>query len=165
MRLLSSAAVICAALFSGTILHAQDPELLAKRQCRSVHINQQGHPSQASALYNVVKAKTSVPGTYFCAMNFDDGYIGFQEQSNGKKVIIFSIWDPVAHGDNPNDVPEEERTKLVKLGKDARSGRFAVKEQADKASWTIPGQPGETCSFLVCSQKNGEIQGNQRLLL
>ena len=46
--------------------------------------------SQASALYNVVKAKTSVPGTYFCAMNFDDGYIGFQEQSNGKKVIIFS---------------------------------------------------------------------------
>ena len=54
MRLLSSAAVICAALFSGTILHAQDPELLAKRQCRSVHINQQGHPSQASALYNVV---------------------------------------------------------------------------------------------------------------
>lgn len=89
MRLLSSTAVICAALFSGTILHAQDPELLAKRQCRSVHINQQGHPSQASALYNVVKAKTSVPGTYFCAMNFDDGYIGFQEQSNGKKVIIF----------------------------------------------------------------------------
>ena len=73
LRLLSSAAVICAALFSGTILHAQDPELLAKRQCRSVHINQQGHPSQASALYNVVKAKTSVPGTYFCAMNFDDG--------------------------------------------------------------------------------------------
>ena len=67
MRLLSSAAVICAALFSGTILHAQDPELLAKRQCRSVHINQQWHPSQASALYNVVKAKTSVPGTYFCA--------------------------------------------------------------------------------------------------
>ena len=81
MRLLSSAAVICAALFSGTILHAQDPELLAKRQCRSVHINQQGHPSQASALYNVVKAKTSVPGTYFCAMNFDDGYIGFQAVS------------------------------------------------------------------------------------
>ena len=112
MRLLSSAAVICAALFSGTILHAQDPELLAKRQCRSVHINQQGHPSQASALYNVVKAKTSVPGTYFCAMNFDDGYIGFQEQSNGKKVIIFSIWDPVAHGDNPKDVPDEECTRI-----------------------------------------------------
>ena len=39
MRLLSSAAVICAALFSGTILHAQDPELLAKRQnIRSRHL-------------------------------------------------------------------------------------------------------------------------------
>ena len=48
MRLLSSAAVICAALFSGTILHAQDPELLAKRQCRSVHINQQGRSQHVS---------------------------------------------------------------------------------------------------------------------
>ena len=65
MRLLSSAAVICAALFSGTILHAQDPELLAKRQCRSVHINQQGHPSQASALYNVVKPKHPFPAPTF----------------------------------------------------------------------------------------------------
>ena len=157
MRLLSSAAVICAALFSGTILHAQDPELLAKRQCRSVHINQQGHPSQASALYNVVKAKTSVPGTYFCAMNFDDGYIGFQEQSNGKKVIIFSIWDPVAHGDNPNDVPEEERTKLVKLGKDARSRRTKLRGLS-------LGNRGEH-ALPRLRQKNGEIQGNQRLLL
>ena len=165
MRLLSSAAVICAALFSGTILHAQDPELLAKRQCRSVHINQQGHPSQASALYNVVKAKTSVPGTYFCAMNFDDGYIGFQEQSNGKKVIIFSIWDPVAHGDNPNDVPEEERTKLVKLGKDARSGRFGGEGTGGQSFVDYPWAIGENMRFLVCVKKNGEIQGNQRLLL
>ncbi len=91
MRLFSATAVVCAALFSGTtLLHAQeDPELLAKRQCRSVHVMQQGHPAQASALYNEVKAKTSVPGTYFCAMNFDDGYIGFQEQSNGKKSSSF----------------------------------------------------------------------------
>ena len=153
MRLLSSAAVICAALFSGTILHAQDPELLAKRQCRSVHINQQGHPSQASALYNVVKAKTSVPGTYFCAMNFDDGYIGFQEQSNGKKVIIFSIWDPVAHGDNPNDVPEEERTKLVKLGKDARSGRFGGEGTGGQSFVDYPWAIGENMRFLVCVKK------------
>lgn len=85
MRLLSSAAVICAALFSGTILHAQDPELLAKRQCRSVHINQQGHPSQASALYNVVKAKTSVPGTYFCAMNLTTAISVFRNNPTVKK--------------------------------------------------------------------------------
>ncbi|MCD8065424.1 hypothetical protein [Akkermansia sp.] len=100
MRFLSLTAVICAILFSGTtFLHAQDPELLAKRQCRSVHVMQQGHPAQASALYNEVKAKTSVPGTYFCAMNFDDGYIGFQAQSNGKKVIIF--WSRGALGTTP----------------------------------------------------------------
>lgn len=48
MRLFSATAVVCAALFSGTtLLHAQeDPELLAKRQCRSVHVMQQGHPAR-----------------------------------------------------------------------------------------------------------------------
>lgn len=86
----SATAVVCASLLAAvSFVHAQSPEVLAKRQCRSVHIRQDGHPAQAAALYNEVKARTSVPGTYFCAMNFDDGYIGFQEQSNGRKVIIF----------------------------------------------------------------------------
>ena len=160
MRLFSATAVVCAALFSGTtLLHAQeDPELLAKRQCRSVHVMQQGHPAQASALYNEVKAKTSVPGTYFCAMNFDDGYIGFQEQSNGKKVIIFSIWDPVAHGDNPNSVPEEERTKLVKLGENARSGRFGGEGTGGQSFVDYPWTVGENMRFLVCVKKMGKFK-------
>ena len=34
MRLLSSAAVICAALFSGTILHAQDPDRILVGEMR-----------------------------------------------------------------------------------------------------------------------------------
>lgn len=119
---------------------------------------QQGHPAQASALYNEVKAKTSVPGTYFCAMNFDDGYIGFQEQSNGKKVIIFSIWDPVAHGDNPNSVPEEERTKLVKLGENARSGRFGGEGTGGQSFVDYPWTVGENMRFLVCVKKMGKFK-------
>lgn len=157
MHLLSTAATICATLFTGAfLLNAQEapsPELLAKRQCRSVHINQLGHPSQASALYNVVKPKISVPGTYFCAMNFDDGYIGFQELANGKKVIIFSIWDPVAHGDNPNNVPEEERTKLIKLGDHARSGRFGGEGTGGQSFVDYPWSIGEQMRFLVCIKK------------
>jgi len=155
MRLFSTTAAVCAALFSGTILlHAQEnPELLAKRQCRSVHVIQQGHPAQANALYNVVKAKESVPGTYFCAMNFDDGYIGFQEQANEKKVVIFSIWDPVFHGHNPNNVPEEERTRLVELGKNARSGRFGGEGTGGQSFVEYPWAVGENMRFLVCVKK------------
>lgn len=166
MRLFSATAVVCASLLAAvSFVHAQSPEVLAKRQCRSVHIRQDGHPAQAAALYNEVKARTSVPGTYFCAMNFDDGYIGFQEQSNGRKVIIFSIWDPVSHGDNPNSVPEEERTKLLKLGENARAGRFGGEGTGGQSFVDYPWEVGENMRFLVCIKKNGAVQGNQRLLL
>ena len=163
MRLFSATAVVCASLLAAvSFVHAQSPEVLAKRQCRSVHIRQDGHPAQAAALYNEVKARTSVPGTYFCAMNFDDGYIGFQEQSNGRKVIIFSIWDPVSHGDNPNSVPEEERTKLLKLGENARAGRFGGEGTGGQSFVDYPCEVGENMRFLVCIKKMGpfkEISG------
>ena len=163
MRLFSATAVVCASLLATvSFVHAQSPEVLAKRQCRSVHIRQDGHPAQAAALYNEVKARTSVPGTYFCAMNFDDGYIGFQEQSNGRKVIIFSIWDPVPHGDNPNSVPEKERTKLLKLGENARAGRFGGEGTGGQSFVDYPWEVGENMRFLVCIKKMGafkEISG------
>ena len=163
MRLFSATAVVCASLLAAvSFVHAQSPEVLAKRQCRSVHIRQDGHPAQAAALYNEVKARTSVPGTYFCAMNFDDGYIGFQEQSNGRKVIIFSIWDPVPHGDNPNSVPEKERTKLLKLGENARAGRFGGEGTGGQSFVDYPWEVGENMRFLVCIKKMGafkEISG------
>lgn len=160
MRLFSTTAAVCVALFSSAIfLHAQEgAELLAKRQCRSVHVVQQGQPAQASALYNVVKAKASVPGTYFCAMNFDDGYIGFQEKANGKKVIIFSIWDPISHGDNPNNVPEEERTKLLELGKNAHFGRFGGEGTGGQSFMDYPWVIGENMRFLVCVKKMGKFK-------
>lgn len=163
MRFVSAASAVCAILFSAaSTVCAQSPEELAARQCRSIHVAHQGIPAQASALYNEVQAKTSAPGTYFCAMNFDDGYIGFQEQADGKKVIIFSIWDPVAKGDNPNDVPEAERTALVKLGPNARSGRFGGEGTGGQSFVDYPWTVGERMRFLVTVNKMGpfkEISG------
>ena len=66
---------------------------------------------------------------------------------------FFSIWDPVAHGDNPNDVPEEERTKLVKLGKDARSGRFGGEGTGGHSFVDYPWAIGENMRFLVAVYK------------
>ncbi len=129
------------------------PTELAARQCRSVHLHFKGIPEQSTALYNEAIPTYSAPGTYFCAMNFNDGYIGFQELANGKKVLIFSIWDPIAHGDNPEDVPEEDRTKLIELGEGARGGRFGNEGTGGQSFIDYPWKLGEKMKFLVSVKK------------
>ncbi len=64
----------------------------------------------------------------------------------------------MAHGDNPNDVPEEERTKLVKLGKDARSGRFGGEGTGGQSFVDYPWAIGENMRFLVCVKKMGKFK-------
>lgn len=158
MRLFSFLTIACTALIGTAHLQAQSPEELAARQCRSIHMAHDGLPSQATALYNEVTPRTTARGTYFCAMNFDDGYIGFQEQANGQKVIIFSIWDPIAHGDNPNSVPEEDRTKLLSLGPDARSARFGGEGTGGQSFVDYPWTLGEKMRFLVCLKRDGKFK-------
>lgn len=125
------------------------PEELVKRQCRSVHLNHSNIPEKSLALYMVAHALKSAPGTYFSAGNFNDGYIGFQDQGEGKKVIIFSIWDPIAKGDNPQDVPENERVQLVKLGETSRSQRFGGEGTGGQSFVDYPWEIGEKMQFLV----------------
>ena len=59
---------------------------------RSVHL---WHPApDAEWAYGEVTVEKSVPGSYFATIGFSCGYCGIQELINGKKVAIFSVWDP-----------------------------------------------------------------------
>src|SRR5438445_10095979 len=79
-----------ALLLLGTpILNAD--ERLEGIACRSVHLAYTG--GEGVAFYNEVTVEQSAPGTYFCACGWNKGYFGIQELGNGKKVVIFSIWD------------------------------------------------------------------------
>ena len=51
-----------------------------------------------------------MPGSYFMVCGFRHGYFGIQEQANGRKVVLFSVWDP-GRGDNPNQVPEKTASR------------------------------------------------------
>lgn len=146
LPLFAAASLLCAIIPPTQANHPADVE---KRQCRSVHLRFSKIPEASKAIYVESSAVKSSPGTYFCASSFNDGYIGFQEQSNGKKVIIFSIWDPVAHGDNPNDVPEHERVKLITKGKDTRDGRFGNEGTGGQSFIDYDWKIGEKMKFLV----------------
>ncbi|HEV8293157.1 MAG TPA: DUF5077 domain-containing protein, partial [Tepidisphaeraceae bacterium] len=86
--------------------------------CRSVHLWYKA--PEAVAFYNEVIVERSAPGTYFCVCGWDRGYFGIQELGNGKKVVIFSVWDS-----NQNDksaVDEEKRVKLLYKDEKVRIG-------------------------------------------
>src|SRR5207245_6268437 len=76
--------------------------------CRSVHLWYKA--PEAAAFYNEVTVERSAPGTYFCVCGWDRGYFGIQELGNGKKVIIFSVWD--SEQNDRNAVEGEKRVKL-----------------------------------------------------
>src|SRR4051812_23976169 len=89
--------------------------------CRSVHLSYTA--PQGTAFYNELTVEKSAAGTYFMACGWGKGYFGIQELANGKKVVLFSVWDPAA-GDNAAAVPPDKRVKTLHKDKAVRVGRF-----------------------------------------
>ncbi|MEI6177990.1 MAG: DUF3472 domain-containing protein [Verrucomicrobiota bacterium] len=46
---------------------------------------------------------------------WDTGYFGIQELGDGRKIAIFSVWDP-AKGDHADKVPPEQRVEVLHTG-------------------------------------------------
>ena len=133
---------------------AIEPEELAKRQARSVHL---WYPqAQDSAwVYMEVEAQESSPGTYFCALGFKKGYMGMQELADGKKVVIFSVWEP-DHGEVADSVPEDQRAKLLAKGDGVRTARFGGEGTGGQSFFDYDWQIGETMRFLVSAEPVGD---------
>jgi hypothetical protein len=128
-------------------------EKLAGIACRSVHLN---FPApEATAYYNEVTVEKSAEGTYFCVCGFNQGYFGIQEQNRGKKVVIFSVWDP-GKQDDPNSVDLEKRVKLVSKDEKVRVGRFGNEGTGGQSFLDLDWKPGETYRFLVTAKIVGE---------
>jgi hypothetical protein len=128
-------------------------EKLAGIACRSVHLN---FPApEGTAYYNEVTVEKSAEGTYFCVCGFNQGYFGIQELGEGKKVVIFSVWDP-GQQDDPNSVDPEKRVKLISKGEKVRVGRFGNEGTGGQSFLDLDWKPGETYRFLVTAKVEGE---------
>ncbi len=121
-------------------------ELQPPRAARSVHL---GYPApEAVAFYNELTVEKSVPGSYFMACGFRHGYFGIQELSGGRKVVIFSVWDPT-QGDNPNAVPEDQRVEILYKDEAVEARRFGGEGTGGQSFFKFDWKPGETYRFLV----------------
>lgn len=143
-------------VFTAIILFApavRADERLAGIACRSVHLH---YPAPSGdAFTNEVIVDQSSEGTYFCVCGFNQGYYGLQELGNGKKVLIFSVWDP-GKQDDPNAVAEDQRVKLVAKDEHVRIGRFGNEGTGGQSFLDYDWKVGETYRFLVTSRVEGE---------
>lgn len=116
------------------------------RAARSVHLGYLAE--EADQFYCEVKVEKSTPGSYFMVCGFSHGYFGIQELGNGKKVVLFSVWDPTK-GDNPKDVPEGERVEMPFRADDVTVHRFGGEGTGGQSFFDCDWKVSQTYRFLV----------------
>jgi hypothetical protein len=136
--------------FGRALLRAD--ERLEGIACRSVHLVYSA--GGGVAFYNEAMVERSAPGTYFCACGWNKGYYGIQELGNGKKVVIFSVWD--SNQNDPKAVGEDKRVKLLYKDEKVRIGRFGGEGTGGQSFFDYDWKVGKTYRFLVRAKVDGE---------
>ena len=126
---------------------------------RSVHMRHSA--PDAEWMYGEVTVEKSVPGSYFAAICFSCGYCGIQELYDGKKVAIFSVWDPGDPFDfkaKPDSVDEKIRTKNLYAGEGVAISRFGGEGTGGKSMLPFDWKIGETYRFAIHSRQDGDYR-------
>jgi hypothetical protein len=132
---------------------ARSDEKTTAVACRSVHLFYSA--PEGVAFYNEVTVGQSAAGTYFMACGFDLGYFGIQELGNGKKLVLFSVWDPGNQSD-PNQVEKDKRVKLLYQGETVRIGRFGNEGTGGQSFYDYDWKVGATYCFFVTARPAGD---------
>lgn len=137
---------LCIALFVCSNEGMTAAEITAPRAARSVHWGWLAPDAEIFTTSMVVEK--SVPGSYFMACGWNTGYFGIQELGNGRKVILFSVWDPTK-GDDPNNVDAAERVECLYNDPAMRIRRFGGEGTGGQCMGDFDWSIGETNRFLV----------------
>jgi hypothetical protein len=123
------------------------------KAARSVHLV---YPAPEGTLfYNEATVEESVPGSYFMACGFSRGYFGIQELGDGKKLVLFSVWDPTT-GDDPKAVKANDQVEVLAQGEGVEVKRFGGEGTGGQSFWSYDWKIGNTYKFLVSSKVEGE---------
>jgi hypothetical protein len=143
----SSSRWLCLLLLVLTAETSAD-ERLKGLACRSVHLGYAG--AEGIAFYNEITVDDSAVGTYFAVCGWNKGYYGIQELGNGKKCLIFSVWD--SKQNDARAVAEEQRVKLVFKDEKVRIGRFGGEGTGGQSFYDYDWKTGQTYRFLIVAK-------------
>ncbi|NQU51174.1 MAG: DUF3472 domain-containing protein [Bacteroidetes bacterium] len=128
------------------------------RRGPSVHLNFQIPENSGDVLYFyneiTVPENNDVLGSYFMANGFGQGYFGMQVNSPTERRILFSVWSPFKT-DNPGDIPEDQKIKMLKKGEGVHTGEFGNEGSGGQSYYKFLWKAGNTYKFLLKGKPTG----------
>lgn len=95
-----------------------------------------------------------VVGSYFMANGFGEGYFGIQVNSPTERRVLFSIWSPY-QTDNPDDIPEDYKIKLLKKGAGVTTGEFGNEGSGGQSYKVFNWKTDLSYGFLIGAKPTG----------
>lgn len=125
----------------------------------SVHMKYTLPDEPAEYFYNEVTVPEGEDkiGSYFMTNGFGEGYCGIQANSETERRILFSVWSPFTT-DNPKDIPEDQRIKLLGKGKGVHIGEFGNEGSGGQSYLIYPWKAGQT--YRVITRVHPDGKGN-----
>lgn len=143
---------------SETIDYCRD-EFYWSRRGPSVHLRHEVPETvgEIQWFYSEIKVPQheDVIGSYFMANGFNHGYFGIQVNSETERRILFSVWSPY-NTDNPDEIPEEYKIKLLRKGDGVTSGEFGNEGSGGQSYKVFPWKADVTYGFLLGAHPNGD---------
>ena len=121
------------------------------RRGPSVHLNYAlDSLFHAEWFYNEVTVPPGqdIPGSYFMADGFNEGYFGMQVNSATERRILFSVWSPFTT-DDPKAIPDSLKIVLVRKGDSVHAGAFGDEGSGGQSYLVYPWIAGNTYRFLL----------------
>lgn len=127
------------------------------RRGPSVHLGYTLPRENVEWFYNelVVPEEGDIPSSYYMACGFGQGYFGMQNNSPHKRRVLFSVWSPF-ETDNPADIPDSLRVKLVKKGANVKINDFGNEGSGGQSYLHYEWKAGERCRFLMGVKPDGK---------
>lgn len=149
---------IVVALTDGRVVCVKDFESYWGRRGPSVHMNYQLPKGEDYEwFYNevTVPQEGETMCSYYMAAGFGEGYFGMQYNSPTERRVLFSVWSPF-DTQNPRDIPEDKRVKVLRQGNDVHIGEFGNEGSGGQSILRYPWKAGQTYSFLMHVRPDGK---------
>ena len=95
-----------------------------------------------------VPAGDDIVGSYYMSNGFGEGYFGIQVNSETERRVLFSVWSPF-ETDDPKEIPESHKIKLVKKGVGVQTGEFGNEGSGGQSFLRYNWKAGNTYKFLT----------------
>ncbi|MDR2027561.1 MAG: DUF3472 domain-containing protein [Prevotellaceae bacterium] len=94
-------------------------------------------------------------GSYYMSNGFGEGYFGIQINRPDERRVLFSVWSPFST-DNPEDIPEDMKVKLLDKSEITRTGEFGNEGSGGQSYLIYPWKTGQTYRFLTGARPDGK---------